>query len=755
MSPENPAISNQFPRDPDEGGLQLDRFLVTLKRRVLLIAGVTVLTASAAIAKSVTEKPIYQAEFELLTPSVTLETELISTINPDTLSNQSEAVGVGVLDDTKIKILTSPRVMQPIVEELRRAYPDTSYKEVVNKLKIVPNDNGQTLTVRYRGGDAEKVTKVLDIVSAAYLRYSLEDRQTDISRGIDFVDDQLPAVNARVNELEENLENLRQSSNLIDPLMQGQQLSEQMARFTSEQLELRVQIEQTEKLYQDLQKELGQGGELASTSALLNSPRYQALLNQILEIDSRLADELTLYLDDSPEIAVITEIRDNLQPLLEREGQRVQDQVGSLIRELVARDQALSRSIDTLAAQIQRLSSVAREYNTIQRDLDIAATNLNEFLTKREALRIEAAQRQTPWEILTPHGDPQPSEVNIVLNLVLGALVGLFLGAALALIADRISNRIYSVKDLKQATQMPVLGAIPHNQSLKNAKALLLNRSTLLSPGIRRGGRRAASEALPTYGSFGQEQSSPFLEAFRRLATNIKLNSLDNQISSLAISSALPDEGKSSISFYLAHAIARMGQRTLLVDTDLRHPTLHKLCNVSNERGLSTYLTGDVSLNDSIVNLPIDENLFFMPSGTVSTDPAKIFSSAKMDDFCQQVQDNFDLVIFDTPPLLSFADAFVIAKRAQGLLLTARLGQIQFSQIESVLEELYIASVPLIGIVANDSKNSRDSYGYYKQYYQDFQPAEETVPLEPVTNANSNGHSGNKWRTLGSILDKQ
>ncbi|MEO0517846.1 MAG: polysaccharide biosynthesis tyrosine autokinase [Cyanobacteria bacterium P01_A01_bin.116] len=749
MSSETQLISRKFLQEQDaEGGLQLDRFAAVLRRRVLLIVGVTVLTASAALAKAVTDKPNYQSRFELLTPPVTLETEIISTINPDALSNQSEAVGVGVLDETKIKILTSPRVMQPIVDELRKSYPNISYNEVTNKLNITPNDKGQTLTVKYKGSDPEKVVKVLDVVSEAYLRYSLEDRQTDIFRGVDFVDEQLPAVKARVNELEAKLENLRQDSNLIDPLLQGEQLSAQMAKFNSEQLELRVQIEQTEQLYQDLQLELNQGGELASTSALLDSPRYQALLNQLLDVDSQLADDLTLYLEDSPEIAVIAERRENIQPLLEREGRRVQDQVGSLIRELIARDQALSRSILTLDERIKRLSSVAREYNTIQRDLDIAATNLNEFLTKREALRIDAAQRQTPWEILTPHEYPEPSEANTVLNLVLGALLGSLLGAALAIVVDRMSDKIYSVKELKQAGQIPVLGTIPYNQ-------LLEKEQIILSPMHQRSDQENAFSA--SNNSFRIEQPRYFLEAFRRLATNVRLNSLDSRIGSLVVSSALPNEGKSSVSFYLAHASALMGQRTLLIDTDLRHPTLHKLCNVSNERGLSNYLTGEVSLSESMISLPMDEKLFFIPSGTTPADPAKVLSSAKMDEFYREIYKAFDLVIFDTPPLLGFADAFMVAKKTQGVLLTARLGQVKFSQLESVLDDLHVAKVPTIGVVANDSRENNNLSNDYYQYYEDFSQASQEHPVRPVAAINSNGKVDDKagWqKTISNILGK-
>lgn len=750
MAAENIPNSRKFLQEQDtEGGLQLDKFVDILKRRALVIVGVTVLTVTAAVAKSVTEKPTYQAKFELLTPPVTLETEIISTINPEALSSQSEAVGVGVLDDTKIKILTSPRVMEPIIVELQKTYPNISYREVKNNLNITPNDQGKTLTVRYTSNDPGKVSDVLDVVSEAYLRYSLEDRQSDITRGVDFVDAQLPAVRERVTDLETELESLRREANLIDPLLQGQQLSEQMAKFTSDQLELRVLIEQTVRLYQDVQQEVAQGGELASASALLESPRYQALLDQLLEVDNQLAEDLTLYLEDSPEIEVVRERRDNIRPLLEMEGLRVQEQVASVIRELDARDLALTRSIESLNSRTKTLSGVARDYNTIQRDLDIAASNLNEFLTKREALRIDAAQRQTPWEILIPHEYPQASETETGLNFLLGTILGLVLGSAIAIAIDRMSDKIYTVKELKQVVRMPVLGTIPHSQ--------LLGPGETLVPKML-----GSKEFSPYKQTYNQEQSRNFLEAFRRLANNIRLNNLDTRIGSLAVSSAVPNEGKSSVSFYLAHACASIGLRTLLVDTDLRHPTLHKLCNTSNENGLSNYLTGEVLLRDSMVNLTADENLFFMPSGPIPMDPAKVLSSKKMEEFHQQVAKTFDLVIFDTPPLLGFADAFIVIKKTEGLLLTARLGQVKFSQLEAVLDELYISQIPTIGIVANDAEAGVDeSYRDYQHYYKNYKEFVAPEPLEPlepesaVAATNGKGNTSKSWqKTLQNVWGK-
>jgi len=712
----SPAI--MLPEEQEqEGGLHLDRLFAALKRHVLLIAGVTTITASAAVLKAVTDVPTYQASFELLTPPVTLETQIISTLNPEALSNQSDVVSVAI-DETKLKILTSPRVMEPVVETVRERYPNVSYGAIVGNLRILPSSTGDTLTVQYQSTDPEQVVYVLDIISDAYLEYSLEDRQNDIFRGIDFVDEQLPIVRERVNALEAELESLRQRSNLIDPLLQGEQLSQQTARFTGEQLDLRVQIQQAESLYQNLQQELAQGEEMAANSVLLESARYQVLLDQLLEIDTQLAQDLTLYLEDSPEIEVTEEQRTNLQPLLRREGIRAQEQLANYILELRDQDQALSTTIETLNQRIKRLSTVARQYNDLQRELEIATANLNQFLTKREALRIDAAQRQTPWEILTPTSNPQASAASAKRNLVLGTALGLLLGAGAAIVVDRTSGKIHTVKELKEAAQLPLLATIPYNQMLADVRSFSLSMSQLGEMGFD------LNLFSPENKAAKQGQASgPFFEAFRMLSTSIRLKSPDNPIRAIAISSAVPNSGKSTISFYLGHAIAAMGQRVLIVDTDLRRPTLHELCNVSNAKGLSNYVVGEFDLDDIVVSLPTDENLYMVPAGPISPDPVRILSARRMEDFFRQVYEIFDMVIFDTPPILGFADALVVAAKTQGILLTANLGHVKFSQIQSMLDELQVAKIPIVGMVANGSKqeteNSYSYYGYYQRVVEE------------------------------------
>lgn len=710
MTYEALALPEEYEQER-QSGLQLDRFVIALKRRIWLILGMTALTTAVTVFEAVTDPPTYKAGFELLTPSVTVESEITSTLDPGTSSNLSEIVGLGE-NEKKLKILTSPRVMDPVIVRLQEIYPNITYSDVIQRLEISPNTAGNILTVQYRDTDPTRVLNVLNIVSNAYLRYSLEGRQDEIYRGIDFVDEQLPQVRLRVEDLGSELELLRQNSNLIDPLVQGDQLSQQMARFTAEQLELDVLIEQTEQIYIKLDRELASSEDLTSVSTLQTNQRYQGLLDQLLAVDSQMADERTLYLEDSPEIQVIEERRSNLKPLLDREGRRVQSQLSGYLRELRDRDQALANAVNTLQQRIKSLSTVARQYSDIQRELDIATTNLNQLLNKRETLRIDAAQSQTPWDILTPPGNPQVSAASTYQSLLVGGLLGLILGSGLAILVDRIIGKIYTVKELKYATGLPLLGTIPHSQLLEDVNKGPLPLVSSNTIGI--------DESLLTEAFSDRlynQTDMPFLESFKRLTTNIRSNNPDAPIKTLTVSSTLPNEGKSSVSLYLAYANASMGRRTLLVDTDLRHPSLQRMCNVSSGMGISNYATGECELKDIIVELPMDENLFLLPAGTVTPNPAKILSSSRIETLFYNIGKDYDMVIFDTPPLLGFADTLIVARKTQGLLLTCRLGELKHRQLQAALDELQIAKVRIVGTVANGIKRGQETfYIDYSEY---------------------------------------
>ncbi|WNZ27663.1 polysaccharide biosynthesis tyrosine autokinase [Leptolyngbya sp. NK1-12] len=690
----------------NEGGLELGRVVAALRRQVWLIAGVTTVMIGAAVLKIVTATPIYRSGFEILTEPVTVETEVLSSL-PQTLSSrQDQSLTTTTLDETKIRVLRSPDVLNPVVEELKRDYPEITYESLIRDL-VIQVDAKNILQVSYGNPDKELVQTVLDLLSEAYLRYSLEDRRQDIRRGIDFVDSQLPALKSQVAQWQGQLQEFRQQYNLIDPESQASLLSDQMGSLRRDLIETQTQLRETRLTYQQLQTALSQPSlEQAGSSPLVDSPRYQKLLDQLLEIDSQLAQDSILYLERSPELNVLLQQRQSLLPLLQQEGFRVAQQVASQIQELQDREQSLSASIGSTNQQIKQLSAVMRQYTDIQRELEIATDNLTQFLAKREGLRIDAAQRQLPWRLLTAPNEPYPSAASTKRTLALGAILGLLLGTGAALAIDRLSSVLHTSKEVKDSAKLPILGIIPTNKSLNELDQWLSSNAVL--------GSLNGSGSIDSL-QFHRLMADPFLEAFRLLCVNVRLLSPDRPIRSLTVSSPVPANGKTTVAFYLAQVAAAMGQRVLLVDGDLRRPSLHHRLNLSNSRGLTDLIAHSLEYEQAIQQTPWESNLYILPAGSIPPEPTRILSSESMRQIIEKNRTAFDLVIYDAPPLLGFADTYLLSEHTDGILLVARLGQLKRSLLEKALEDLRISSIPVLGLVVNDSAEKMGTpYTYYR-----------------------------------------
>ncbi len=707
IAPQSLSIQPLALTEEEEDELDLGDFFNILKRRALVIAGVAGITMAGVVGFTLSREPQYEDNFRLLVEPVDEDnnnnlSELTSFLNTNIQKS-------GLDYESQIEVLQSPELMRPIISDLQIKYPDITYKSLLKEeknLKITRLGETKVIEVTYRHSNPTQVKEVLDKIAQAYLKYSLEKRQTQLSQGIRFVDKELPPIKKQVEVLQQQLQTFRQQYDFFDPNTQSSQIIEQLKLLSGERQKVDQQLAKAKTELTILQQEEG------ALAILKDAPVYQQLITQIRNLEAQIAGESTRFQDKVPTLKRLKEKRQKLLPLLEQEKERILkltlSEAGNRVQALEVQSQKLSAAEEELSQKVKQLPSLARRYTELQQKLLIANESFNRFLKTRQDLKIEAAQTELPWEIIKAPVTPEdPVSPKILLNLILGVVASTFLGIGAALIREKLDNTYHNVDALKDDLKLPLLGALPIDKSLEsNQKRSKKAKSSHNS--------QADSISQSRARSYFQD-SGQFLEALRVVHTNLQMLSSDRQIRSIVISSALPGDGKSTVAYNLAQVAASMGQQVLLVDTDLRRPQVHARTGLRNFSGLSNLISGNMSAEQVMQQLPNIAGCSVITSGPIPPDATRLLSSEKMKQLIKEFHEKFDLVIYDAPPLVGLADASILAPHTDGIMLVVRIDKTERSIIKQAVESLKISRTNILGVVANGDKSI--FHKYYHKYY--------------------------------------
>lgn len=732
----------------EEGGLDLGRIVDIIKRRLWIVVLVNMAMMGLTVGWSRTRVSSYEGSFKILIEPVTAEGQVVSALKGNQTSVEEQDLGSAqasktTLDyPTQIQLLLSEKLLQPVAQRLQITHPNISYKTLRQSLSISRlKEAAETkiLEVHYRSGSKTETTEVMNVVARAYVQYSLSERQTNVRRAVQFVDSQLPKVQTQVKTLELELQKFREQHQLIDPTTLGTQLGTQMNSTQQEQLTTQVELAKTKQLYQSLEKQIKlQPKDAEAASVLSEAPGYQLLLRQLQDIDVEIKNQSAELTEEHPKLISLREKRKNLLPLIQEKAnvtlgkglaqttknaqalpyqnalrQDMSKQFIAAVTNIQVLEAKLNRlnvASQILAIQTSQLPIVSRQYENIQRQLKVATEQMIKFSQKREELMINAARQEVPWELIATPSIDEISSSNLPRDLMLGSIVGLVLGIGMVLILEQANDVIYSLKDLHKELNFTVLGMIP-DRAIEKRTIRKQKKKT-------NDGKYFSSSEISAINTNTYYQFSPFIESFRALNSQIRLLRPDRPIRSLVVSSSLPTEGKTTIALQLAQAAAAMGQRVLLVNADLRKPSLPNPIVQHNNNysidGLTDVLAGSTQLMNTVQLLPGEEDLYVLLSGSVALDPTSLLSSQKMQDLMENCKHNFDLVIYDTVPL-NFADSLLLIPHTDGLLLVSRLGKIDRETLRNSLRTLEASKVTILGLVVNMIGNSRSPIGSYAE----------------------------------------
>ena len=497
------------PQVVEEENTSFSHIFSILRRRAVLIASVAVLATTGAVVWGSTRTPKYEGKFQLLVePLRNSESELLvllsQTLQQDV--NKITRQNNTPLDyHALLEVLKSPNIIEPVVEEIQDKYPGVTYGKLIGGSKAgkVPKSvkagqlhisrlsqgkiESRVIEIRYKDTNPEKVLFVLDKVSQAYRKYSLEQQQTNLRQGIRFVEQQIPVLRLRVNRLQGEMQRFQQNYSVFDPELQGKQLLERVDQLQATKIETNKQLAEAKSLYASLQNQLGMPQDAAiAASALSESPQYQQILKRVRDIEAQIATESVRLSDANPVMQSLRQQRQKLIPLLRREAQlalggnvpeqMLNPQVGTYqnsvrrgliqkmaetanqIQLLEASSQATDDALIDLNQKIKQYPAVAGRYANLQRELQVAADTLKQLLGKQEALRVDAAQQEIPWELIMPPRLPQDKTGKAMassskgkLDIILGGAGGLLLGVLAAFLLENSQNVFHDSQEVKRS----------------------------------------------------------------------------------------------------------------------------------------------------------------------------------------------------------------------------------------------------------------------------------------------------------------
>ena len=639
---------------------------------------------------------------------------------------------------TQLNLMQSSGLIQQAVDKLKPDYPDISVNEikeslVLNQLRS-QEDNLATkiFQVDYTAQDPEKTRNVLEAMRQVYVEYNTQQQDLRLQKGLQVIREQLSKASEEVNASEANLQRFRRNQNLIDPESQAKALEDALNTIEQERRATRSEYQEAVARQKSLQEQLKRSPQNALVASRLSqSTRYQGLLNEIQKTELALAQERLRFTDETPNVQQIQEQLESQKRLLQQEVGRTlgvqsnvespsqpalleQGQFGEIdlnlasqlvetqttIVALSARDQTLAEKETELRAEIKRFPPLLAYYNRIMPQLQFSRERLEELLRAEQKLRQELAKGGFNWEVVE---EPQPGMFlgpNLQQNLLLGSVVGLMLGGIATFIREASDDAVHTTAELEKQVALPLLGTTPKLPTTKARQSIIklpFGKPEVLAPWT--------IQVL---------QSPPRWESLDLIFKNIELLNSVTNLKSLMITSALRDESKSALALGLAMSAARLHKRVLLIDANLREPSLHEQLNLPNEQGLSTLLASDVNIPKQI-GVPTLGSAYIdiLTAGPIPADPANLLSSPRMMQLMAAFEDNYDLVLIDAPPVLGLVDAMLTASSCRSVVLAASMSKVTRSQLAQATAML--SKLNLIGVVANGVSNSGSTYVHYPQ----------------------------------------
>lgn len=560
---------------------------------------------------------------------------------------------------------------------------------LLKNLDVAPTRLSRLVDIRFTSPDAAFSAKVANAWSANFIDATLERRYQATAYARSFLEGRLTQLRQRLEESERQLVGYASAQRIINlPAAAGQngERTEERSIVADDLATLNAALTQAIADRVQAQARYEQAGSAGASVEALRNDAINSMRQKRAELAAEYQKLMTQFEPEYPAAKSVKSQLDQIDASLAREERRVRGALESSYREAVERENQLQAKVNTLKSGYLDLRRRSIQYNIFQREVDTNRQLYESLLQRYKEVGIAGGVGVNNVAIVDPAEVPKrPSSPRLLLNLLAALVAGVGLGALAAFGLEQIDEAIADPAEVERRLGLPLLGSVPK-----------LSRGTPM-------------EAL-------LDRKSSLVDAYLSVQTNLEFATDHGVPRSLAVTSTRPAEGKSTSALALATMLARAHRRVILVDGDMRSPSVHHLANVGHERGLSNFLTG----TDDIAALTIemaDLGISAMTSGPIPPNAAELLTGTRLKTLIDRLLEQYDHVVIDSPPVMGLADAPLIASRVEGVVFAVESHGIRTSLVRTALSRLAASNARIIGgILTKFEVKKAHGYGYGYEY---------------------------------------
>ena len=704
-----------------EREIDLMEILALLKRHIYLFIAIILIVMTFTVAQIYRMVKIYES-----TATIEIEPKAANVLggnmevvqsgsqgnflaNKDYYATQYEIIKSRAVSQKVLEMVPGENVLEYLGFDLEKIEPD-KIKDIdpiavlLSKITVSPQKNSNIVRISVEDRDPEKAAFLANAVASSYIEFNLEKKYFETKDAARWLMDQSVSLKQNLENSEMMLFEFKQSNNVLATTFEAKQelLSNRIIKLTNTLTDqeirrnaLTAKIEEYAHLNID-NPEDGFFKEISKENPIIGNLKLK-----YLEVVSKINESEQVYGEKHPKVVTLLADKENIEKTFKSE---IEGVVSSYNLELKMLDNEMKKNRKMLSdsqTEAINLNKLDINYSKLRREVETNKKLYDIVLERSKEADLSALLKNNNIRMIDRALVSKiPVKPRKQIILLAGFAIALVLASLAVFLVEFFDTKFKSFKELETISGKSLLGIIPKFQQMENSQFKEISFED-------KSGKNLA------------------VEAFRSLRTNIKLSNPDSRLKVMLVTSSVPHEGKTIVSSNLAASYSVAGKKVLLIDADMRKPRVHKVFGLKNEKGLSTLIVGEHSMDD-VINKNVYEGLDVVTAGIIPPNPAELLESSRFADILKDFSEIYDVVIIDTPPLSPVSDAATIAPLTDGLILAVNISETPRDVFKSVIANISKPGIVRLGVVVNNidfkqEKKFKSYYGYsyyHSSYYK-------------------------------------